>query len=622
MKKTLNYIFKNFIDIIAFIVFLTIKLLIYGKTIETGYFTYKGIFFPVFWSLLVIIAFAILFKPIKRVKFLFMLNLVITLFIIADLNYFRYFKDVLSIPVILNSFQLGAVKSSVGSLIKLSDFLYFADLILFKFIIDHYKHSKFDRVILSKQLKFSAFLAIFILASSMEGYHFYKLSKEQPKLLSTMYNKVYIAKKLGNVNYHYLDCFNSLTNGIAKKTPIPKQKEEKVKAYLQTNITENATPKLKGIGENKNLIIIQVEALQSFAINKTINGKEITPNLNKWIKKSANFPNYFYQTASGGTSDAEFLSNNSLYPTASGSVTYLYAGNEFNALPEALKEKGYSTAGFHGFRESFWNRNIMYPKYGFDKFFGEKSYNVDEKIGLGLSDKSFLNQSLDKMKELKEPYFSFIVTLTSHFPYEAVDKYGDFPVGELENTLVGNYLKSIHYTDEQLGLFLDKLQQEKILDKSILAVYGDHYAIPKEHEKDLAKLLGKEGFTDLEWMELQKVPMFIHFPKDAHKGNYNIYGGQIDLYPTLANMFNLPMQNMLGKDLFNSKNGKVIFRNGSFSDGKSFYISPLNSYFNIYNGEKIEEDDNLKNLKEKTINELEYSDLILKHNLLKKFKNK
>ena len=51
-------------------------------------------------------------------------------------------------------------------------------------------------------------------------------------------------------------------------------------------------------------------------------------------------------------------------------------------------------------------------------------------------------------------------------------------------------------------------------------------------------------------------------------------------------MFNLSTENMLGKDLFNSKDGKVIFRNGSFSDGKIFYLSPLNTYFDISTGEK------------------------------------
>lgn len=138
-------------------------------------------------------------------------------------------------------------------------------------------------------------------------------------------------------------------------------------------------------------------------------------------------------------------------------------------------------------------------------------------------------------------------------------------------------------------------------------------------KKDLAKFLNKSGFTDLEWMELQKVPMFIHFPEDRYKGTYSVYGGQIDLYPTLANIFNLPASNMMGKDLFNSKEGKVIFRNSSFTDGKVFYLSPQDSYYNIKSGEKLKENDVLKNLKESSINQLEYSDLILKHNLIKKF---
>lgn len=152
-------------------------------------------------------------------------------------------------------------------------------------------------------------------------------------------------------------------------------------------------------------------------------------------------------------------------------------------MPKAFLNKGYTTVAFHGFRESFWNRNIMYPKYGFETFYGEKSFDIDEEIGLGLSDKSFFNQSIEKIKTLQQPYYSFMVTLTSHFPYEDVKKYGNFNVGDLEGTLVGNYLKSIHYTDEQLGIFLNELEKEGITKNSIIALYGDHYAIPRDNEK-------------------------------------------------------------------------------------------------------------------------------------------
>ncbi|KAJ50621.1 phosphoglycerol transferase MdoB-like AlkP superfamily enzyme [Clostridium tetanomorphum] len=606
----------NHLDVLSFILLITIKLSLCGKELETGYFSYKVILPPILASVLLLASFSFLFNKKNRIRFLLFCNFIISIFIIADLNYFRYFKDVISIPIILNGFQLGAVKSSVGNLFKVQDLFYALDLTLFFYFYSKSKYEKKNTI--PFPLRLIPFSCVFFTGAIMNAMYFINLSKEQPRLISTMYNKVYISKRLGDLNYHYLDAVNSISNSISKRTPVSQKTQEKVKTFLQSN-SEKPTENLKGVGEDKNLLVIQVEALQSFPINQKINGVEITPNLNKWLKKSAYFNNYFYQTAAGGTSDAEFLSNNSLYPTASGSVTYLYTRNEFNAMPKAFLNKGYTTVAFHGFRESFWNRNIMYPKYGFETFYGEKSFDIDEEIGLGLSDKSFFNQSIEKIKTLQQPYYSFMVTLTSHFPYEDVKKYGNFNVGDLEGTLVGNYLKSIHYTDEQLGIFLNELEKEGITKNSIIALYGDHYAIPRDNEKDLAKFLNKSGFTDLEWMELQKVPMFIHFPEDRYKGTYSVYGGQIDLYPTLANIFNLPASNMMGKDLFNSKEGKVIFRNSSFTDGKVFYLSPQDSYYNIKSGEKLKENDVLKNLKESSINQLEYSDLILKHNLIKKF---
>ncbi|WP_315119639.1 LTA synthase family protein [uncultured Clostridium sp.] len=602
------------LDLISFVFTVTIKLLLFGREIEKGYFTYRSIFIPVLSSVLLFAGIGFLFNKDKRFKIYTIFNIIITLFIIGDLNYFRYFKDIISLPVMLNGFQLGAVKSSVGNLLKATDFLYFIDIFVFLIIHKLYKGHKSQAVNFKTRAIIS--ISLLLIGTTASAIKIYDLSKEQPRLLSTMYNKVYVAKKLGVVNYHLLDGYNLALNSISKKIPLSKETKEELNSFLISN-SENSSENLKGVGEGKNLIMIQVEALQGFPIDKTILGEEITPNLNKLMKRSAYFNNYFYQTASGGTSDAEFISNNSLYPTPSGSVTYLYTNNQFNALPEALAKKGYNTSAFHGFRDNFWNRNIMFPKYGFQEFHGEKDYNVDESIGLGLSDESFFKQSLEKMDNLKEPYYSFLVTLTSHFPYDDTEKYGDFPVGEFEGTLLGNYLKSIHYTDKQLGMFIEELEKKGALDNSILVLYGDHYAIPKENKGELAKFLGLNDFTELEWMELNKVPLMIHFPEDQHKGLYELYGGQVDLYPTLANIFNLPVENMMGKDLFNSKEGKVIFRNGSFTDGKVFYLSSDNSFYDMNTGNKISENDKLTNFKESVINQLEYSDLILKYNLLK-----
>jgi len=615
----LNTLICTYIDLILYITLMLIKVIIYGSEMRAEYFSYTSLFSPVLASLLFLAAISIVLSNKKRIGFLYLCNLIITLFIIGDLTYFRYFKDVISIPILIGGLQLGAVKSSVASLFKLTDLIYAADFIFVLPLVNRYKSK--NGLDVPKTLRFSLFLAFLVIGLSININDFYSLSKEQPRLLSTMYNKVYIVRKLGVVNYHYLDIYNSMYSTLNRKIPVSKAKETEIKTFLQYNTTD--TYNLRGVAQGKNLIMIQVEALQGFTINSKVNGQEITPNLNKWANRSVYFNNLYYQIAAGGTSDAEFMTNNSLYPASSGSAYFLYSSNEFNAMPKNFKAAGYDTAAFHGYRENFWNRNIIYKQFGFNNFYSEKNYDINENIGLGLSDKSFLNQSIDKLKNLNKPYYAFLITLSSHFPYDDPTKYGDFNVGTTyKGTLLGNYLKAIHYTDEQLGMFLDKLDEEGILKDSVVVLYGDHYAIPRNHEEELSQFLNKTSpMSDIEWAKLQKIPMMIHFPDESQKGVNSINAGQIDIYPTICNLFNLPSKNLMGKDLFNSKDKSVVFRDGSFTDGKYYYLSQTDAYYDMSTDEKVVENDDLKNKKENALNQLEYSDAILKHNLLKKFEN-
>ena len=614
MKKLKNLALNCF-DILTFILFLTIKLCAYGIIIGEGYFSLRAKLLPILASVLVLCSITLLFKQNSRTKLLYGFNIVVTLLIVLDVVYYGYFRDILCIPVLRNGSMLGTVQSSIVSLLKPQFLLFFIDLIILPFF--------YIRNISIKESKLSfrliAFAILFIISGSVDGYQIYKLNNDQPRLLTTMYNRIYIARQLGNINFHLLDIYDFTSQQIQKHKALPAGREADIKNFLSTKNISPRTSKLIDSGTKKNLIVIQVEALQGFALNTKVNGQEITPNLNRWSKKSAYFDNYFYQVASGNTSDAEFMTNNSLYPAAQGAVAYLYYGNELNSLPKALKKEGYYTATLHGYKEDFWNRSVMNKTEGFDTFYGQRSYNIDENIGLGLSDKSFLTQSLDKLSKFHQPYFSFLITLTSHFPFDAVTKYGNFDVGSFDSTLLGNYMKSIHYTDKQLGYFLDKLSENGTLDNSILMLYGDHYALPKSEQTNLNKLLNSTDTSDLAWMQLQKVPMLIHFPQDSDAGVNHLYGGEMDLYPTVANLFNLPAKDLLGKDLFNSTIGNVIFRNGSFSNGKNFYLSQANTYYDIATKSSINETPKLKAEKETCENILQYSDDILNHNLLKNF---
>lgn len=615
MKKVKSLLYSN-LDIILFFIFLNIKILLYGKQIQENYFSYKAIVLPIASSTLILLSFIFLFKRRTRIRAILLLDFILSLIIIFDINYFRYFKDIPTISVLRNGLMLGAVKSSIGNLFKLSDLLFLADIILF-FILRRF--NKIINITEPKLInKLCSFLVFLIVGGSINSYYIYKLSVEQPRLITTMYNRIYIATDLGIVDAHEIDIYNEFKNNISRHTVLPKEKEVAIKSFLESN-SKVLPSKLTGEAKGKNLIMIQVEALQQFVINQKIEGEEITPNLNKWIKKSAYFNNFFYQISSGGTSDAEFMTNNSLYPSPSGAAYYLYSGNEYNSLGKALKSEGYNTAALHGYKSTFWNRDVMYKAEGFDKFLSDRDYNVDSKVGLGLSDASFLNQSVDKLKALKNPYYAFLITLSSHFPFDDQKGYGDFNVGKYNNTLLGNYIRGIHYTDKALGDFLDTLDNEGILKDSLVVLYGDHNAIPKDDGKELADFMNIKDMNDLQWSMLQKVPMLIHFPGDKYAGNYDKYAGDMDIYPTLKNLFSIQGGETLGKDLFNSKENTVIFRNGSFTDGNIYYYSSTDTYYDIKTGEKTVVNDNVKEKKDNSQMQLEYSDDILKHNLIKKY---
>lgn len=616
----------RFISFVFFVIVILIKLLVYADFINP-YFNLIFVGRPILASLLIISSFSFLFNKKGSNIFLYILDILISILLIADINYFRYYKDIITIPVIRNGVLLGAVSNAVKSIIKPQDLLFLLDIVLIPILSVFTKHFKTKDYSLynkpahnSIKTRIILFVVIFCIGIFSNNHFINKLRAEQPGLLEGMYNKIYISNTLGSLNCHALDAKIFIEKTILSSRPVDEDVQANIKNYLLQNTKQTGT-NLKGIGEGKNLIMIQVEALQEFVIGREIEGQEITPNLNRWIKKSLYFDNYYYQVAGGNTSDAEFMSNNSLYPAASGAAYYQYSRNTLVSLPHELKSKGYYTASLHPYKSGFWNRNAMYKAEGFDDFFSEINFNIDEKIGLGLSDESFFKQSLEKLDSFKTPYYSFLITLTSHFPYDDVEHYGDFNVGEYEGTFIGNYLKSIHYTDEQLGMFLDALEEKGTLDDSILVLYGDHFAIPKNHADQLYSFVGVDQDNELNWMKYQKVPLMIHFPGNEYKGINHETAGQMDLYPTLSNIFNLNNRYMFGRDIFNNDDRLVVFRSGSFTDGKVFYSSSSNKYYDMESNEEIQETPELKNKKLNAQIELNYSDTLLDHNLIKKFIN-
>ena len=296
-----------------------------------------------------------------------------------------------------------------------------------------------------------------------------------------------------------------------------------------------------GLTKDKNIIFIQCESLQNAVVNKTYNGEEITPFLNSLIrsKGSIYFDNYFELLGFGNTSDAEFVSMTSVYPTLDGQAYSVYKNKTTYGLPKIAKKMGYETLAMHGNTGKFYDREEIYNDFDFDKIYLGESYDQTDQVTMGLSDKSFFNQSFEFLKEANKTgkkFFALMVTLTTHTPYNLPENLRELPKEKNDKTdFVYDYVSCAHYTDRAMEEFFDKLEKSGILDKTVIVIYGDHHAYTLNNTKNkesMERWLGRE----IDYDDMMNIPLVIHLPGYNKNITRHNIGSQVDLYPTILNL--------------------------------------------------------------------------------------
>ena len=608
------------VDVGVFLLLLIIKFLLYSFHLGGLSAANPLLIASTLGSLLVLASLAIPLKGISRAIVLYFINLVLTLLIAADLVFFRYFSDVISMPVIMNAPLAASVKSSVASLLKVYDAAFFIDLIAGLPLIGYLflKRTGYNRGLEVSRLRTA--VATLLIGGALSSIGVGILHKGQPEILTSFYDRVYIVQNIGLLNFHVIDAYKYFQGRLGRQKGIADEEIETLRSFLDEHkASYNEGDKKKGTGKGKNLIVVQVEALQEFVINRSIGGREITPNLNKLIKESLYYNNFYCETAGGGTSDAEFMTNVSLYPVKEGAAYIRYSGNNYYSLPRRLKEEGYYSSVMHAYKAGFWNRSVMYETLGFDEYISRDDYINDEIIGMGLSDKSFFKQSLERIKNMPKPFYTFLITLTSHHPFNNDRRYySDFDMEGIKDSFIGNYLEAIHYADEALGEFLHELEASGILQESVLVVYGDHFAIPKDKKQELSTLLGLKEMSEANWIKYKKMPLIIHLPGGISKTNGIACGG-VDIMPTILNILGIKdeLTPMLGSDLNNAKDGYAIFRNGSFIKDDILCFPSDGEAYSLTQDARVSFDDTAQD-RAIVKNYLNWSDKMIEHNLVER----
>lgn len=560
--------------------------------------------------LMFVLGFGLFLKKKNQVRYVVISSFIISAILFANVVFYRFFNDFLTVPVLFQTSNMSDLGSSVSELLNLTDLLYFADFIILAIIMMFRPQALVYREHSQKNRR-----AFFLAAVAIAFFNLGLAETERPQLLTRTFDREMLVKNIGTYNYHIYDVFLQ-SKSSAQRALADGSELADIGNYARASYVAPADD-MFGIAKGKNVILISMESTQNFVINEKVNGQEITPFLNDFIKDSYYFNNFYHQTAQGKTSDSEFLVDNSLYPLSRGAVFFTHSGNKFAAAPEILNQNGYYTASLHANNKSFWNRDIMYDSFGYQRFYSLPDYEVTEtnSVGWGMKDIDFFEQSIQHLKEMPEPYYAKFITLTNHFPFELGEEDQFIEPYTSGNKTVDNYFPTVRYTDEAIKNFIQKLKDEGIYEDSIIILYGDHYGISENHNKAMGEFLGTE-VTPFVSTQLQRVPLIIHIPGQEGKTISKV-SGQIDIKPTILHLLGIDTRDDIdfGSDLFaNDRQEFTVLRDGSFITKDYIYTRDT-----CYSKETAEPADAAacEPYIEKAKNELEYSDKIIYGDLLR-----
>ncbi|KOR89014.1 LTA synthase family protein [Paenibacillus solani] len=540
-------------------------------------------------SLLALISLLELLLPVKGKKAVYAaLNVVLSFIMFASAVYNVHFGSIPTYTALAGIGQVNQVRASITALLEPEHFLFFLDLLVLLVVWAtrsirsrsrsgwHFGEGRSQYSLTFSRrfgMKWRVSMVVVLLVSGT-------LSVLIIRKDWGIENEIVRAEQMGFMNYQVSAVVRNsqenraLAEGNLQDTILRSQQLMATYPYIKE---AKDKPSNFGAAKGKNLIIVQMESLQNFPVGQSLNGQELTPVMNKLASEGLYFPHIFQQIGQGNTSDAEFAVNTSIYPTGTVAMSTGFGSKELPGLPRLLNNHGYVTSTFHVNDVKFWDRNKMYPALDFQHIYDKPYFKNDNFNEFGPSDEELFRVGVEKLLENQKQHqltYAHYITVSNHSPYRVKDEFAKITLpSELEGTHLGNYLKSVNYSDYALGTLVDRLKQNGLWDDTVLVVYGDHFGInPAEAD---AKLISSTlGIPYHERVSRFNIPLIIHVP-DMEKGKViQQVGGQVDILPTVANLLGISLDeegfNAFGHDLLNVDHNVIGMR----------YYLPTGSFFN------------------------------------------
>ena len=535
----------------------------------SGYLVKTAIIFNVLWVLLYfIILYMLNPKPRKIVSCV--IN--VLLLIISIINYFMnsYFHSVFSWKDLFLSGDGLSFLNSVFKFINLKLILFILtsiDIILLIFKTRTRKfyqiESKQSFVVIPLILVIMVCRIVFInikLDNASDGWD----SREVKTNLSNYYKNWIVPENLLRLcgTYEYL--IKDFNHSFFQKDDSIKAKEY-VSEYISENKNISNGNNYNGIFKNKNFIFVLRASMADWMVNE-----ETTPTIYNMMQHGFNFNNHYspgYVT--GETANTEFIANTGMYPSINKlSPNYAYVDNSYPySIANLFKKEGYITNSFHRSSGYIYNRENMHLSFGYSKYHSYWDMEIDDKH-MDL-DSYIIKNGYNKIVLSNDKFMSFIITYSPHSPYtydkiECTTNLDDikniYPDVVDEEYLCG--FSAARETDNMFKLLLEKLENDNLLNDTIIVAFTDH---PN------GIVIGED-----ETEKLNKTKFFI-YSSEMGSNQVDTITSSINILPTIINLFGINSKYLYtGYDALNTNEEYVIFNDYTYYDGNE--LNKINNY--------------------------------------------
>jgi len=499
-------------------------------------------------------------------------DLIYTIVYFAVIMYYKYFGIIVTYHALTQIGQVKEVKGSVFQLMHPYFLLIFVDLVVIA-LLAAARHGGFRRWASRRRPTRGHRIGAAVLFIVM-----FVICALQVVPNRGIVNELARAERMGIINYE-VDVM--LTSG--RET-----------LFEPSLITPDAVRDVKGLprtgsqaywqaAAGRHIIFVQLEAFQTMLLDLEVDGAEVTPVLNRLKEEGVFFPRFFQQVGAGNTSDAEYVANTSLLTPPAGAASETYGDKALPSLPKLLDASGYETVTFHTNDVAFWNRDDLYAAIGFNRYYDQQFFQDEDFVHFGSSDEVLYRKSVAELARLAEEHgkiFANLISMSAHHPFNLPEHKDTFNLPErFRGTFVGDYLRSQHYADKALGVFVEEMKASGLWEKSLIVIYGDHmgmpvYSLTREDRALLKELLDRTyGYYDM-----LRVPLLIIAPGALEPRTVETVGGHSDIMPTVANLAGVRLDGsvVFGQDLLNFRSNLLPIRyylpTGSFINDRAIFV--------------------------------------------------